>query len=64
MSQQITRARCTWAANELNIPYHDEEWGVPVHDEHKWFEFLTLEGAGRIELGYDFEKARAVSGSV
>src|SRR6267143_6712767 len=37
--------RCPWAANELNIPYHDEEWGVPVHDEHKWFEFLILEGA-------------------
>jgi DNA-3-methyladenine glycosylase I len=43
--QAITRVRCTWAANELNIPYHDEEWGVPVHDEHKWFEFLILEGA-------------------
>jgi DNA-3-methyladenine glycosylase I len=37
--------RCHWAQNELNIPYHDEEWGVPVHDEHKWFEFLVLEGA-------------------
>ena len=37
--------RCHWAANELNIPYHDEEWGVPVHDEHKLFEFLILEGA-------------------
>jgi DNA-3-methyladenine glycosylase I len=37
--------RCRWAANELNIPYHDEEWGVPVHDEKKWFEFLILEGA-------------------
>src|SRR3981189_2254567 len=37
--------RCTWAANELNIPYHDQEWGVPVHDEHTWFEFLILEGA-------------------
>src|SRR5229473_3382251 len=44
-SQQITRVRCTWAANELNIPYHDEEWGVPAHDERKWFEFLILEGA-------------------
>jgi len=44
-SQQITRVRCTWAASELNIPYHDEEWGVPVHDERKWFEFLILEGA-------------------
>jgi len=37
--------RCHWARNELNLPYHDEEWGVPVHDEHKWFEFLILEGA-------------------
>jgi len=37
--------RCHWAQSELNIPYHDEEWGVPVHDEKKWFEFLTLEGA-------------------
>lgn len=38
-------ARCSWATNELNIPYHDQEWGVPVHDERKWFEFLILEGA-------------------
>src|SRR5437762_6749449 len=37
--------RCTWAANELNIPYHDKEWGVPVHDDRRWFEFLILEGA-------------------
>jgi DNA-3-methyladenine glycosylase I len=37
--------RCHWAANEFNIPYHDEEWGVPVHDDCTWFEFLTLEGA-------------------
>ena len=37
--------RCRWAGNPLNIPYHDEEWGVPVHDERKWFEFLILEGA-------------------
>jgi len=37
--------RCHWAKNELNIPYHDEEWGVPVHEERKWFEFLILEGA-------------------
>jgi DNA-3-methyladenine glycosylase I len=43
--QKISMVRCTWAANELNISYHDEEWGVPVHDEHKWFEFLILEGA-------------------
>jgi DNA-3-methyladenine glycosylase I len=37
--------RCRWAGNAVNIPYHDEEWGVPVHDENKWFEFLILEGA-------------------
>jgi DNA-3-methyladenine glycosylase I len=29
----------------VNIAYHDEEWGVPVHNEHTWFEFLILEGA-------------------
>jgi DNA-3-methyladenine glycosylase I len=44
-SRVTNPVRCHWAKNELNIPYHDEEWGVPVHDEHKWFEFLVLEGA-------------------
>jgi len=39
------RIRCTWASNELNTKYHDEEWGVPVHDDREWFEFLILEGA-------------------
>src|SRR5438045_9082003 len=38
-------ARCPWAATEPNITYHDEEWGVPVHDDNKLFEFLILEGA-------------------
>jgi len=37
--------RCAWARNELAIRYHDEEWGVPVHDDRRWFEFITLEGA-------------------
>lgn len=37
--------RCAWARNQLAIRYHDEEWGVPVHDEGTWFEFLILEGA-------------------
>src|SRR6184192_18445 len=37
--------RCPWAATEINIPYHDEEWGVPVHDDRVLFEFLILEGA-------------------
>ena len=38
-------ARCPWAKSELMIAYHDNEWGVPVHDDQLWFEFLTLEGA-------------------
>ena len=37
--------RCSWARSELMIRYHDEEWGVPVHDDSKLFEFLILEGA-------------------
>ena len=37
--------RCTWAKNELAIQYHDEEWGVPLHDDRMLFEFLILEGA-------------------
>ena len=38
-------SRCSWAKNELNIPYHDAEWGVPLHDDRGLFEFLILEGA-------------------
>jgi DNA-3-methyladenine glycosylase I len=37
--------RCSWATNDLLIPYHDQEWGVPVHDDRLLFEFLILEGA-------------------
>lgn len=37
--------RCEWPRNELAIRYHDQEWGVPVHDDRLWFEFLLLEGA-------------------
>ena len=37
--------RCAWATTELGIAYHDAEWGVPVHDDRKLFEFLILEGA-------------------
>jgi len=44
-NRETDLVRCHWAQNELNIPYHDEEWGVPVHEEKKWFEFLILEGA-------------------
>jgi DNA-3-methyladenine glycosylase I len=37
--------RCHWAKGELYNKYHDEEWGVPVHDDQVLFEFLVLEGA-------------------
>ena len=37
--------RCPWATAEPAINYHDEEWGVPVHDDRVLFEFLILEGA-------------------
>jgi DNA-3-methyladenine glycosylase I len=40
-----TKPRCPWARNELSIRYHDEEWGVPAHDDRRLFEFLVLEGA-------------------
>jgi DNA-3-methyladenine glycosylase I len=37
--------RCSWPSSELDIAYHDREWGVPVHDDRVLFEFLILEGA-------------------
>src|SRR4051794_23831238 len=37
--------RCAWPKSDLAIRYHDEEWGVAVHDDRLWFEFLILEGA-------------------
>ena len=37
--------RCFWATTPLSISYHDKEWGVPVHDDTRLFEFLILEGA-------------------
>lgn len=37
--------RCHWATTSLSISYHDEEWGVPLHDDRGLFEFLILEGA-------------------
>ncbi len=40
-----TKTRCPWAANDaLYIKYHDKEWGIPVHNDKKLFEFLLLEG--------------------
>lgn len=43
---RLTMNRCPWCGNdELYVKYHDEEWGVPVHDDRKHFEFLVLESA-------------------
>src|ERR1700741_2597431 len=46
-SASPTLKRCAWvnAENPLMLEYHDSEWGVPVHDDRKHFEFLVLEGA-------------------
>ena len=41
-----TKRRCDWATSDpLSIRYHDKEWGVPLHDDWRLFEFLILEGA-------------------
>src|SRR6266478_5430160 len=40
------KKRCDWSGTDpLYVAYHDEEWGVPLHDDHVLFEFLVLEGA-------------------
>jgi len=43
----MSRSRCAWVPtdDELYVAYHDEEWGVPSHDDHHLFEMITLEGA-------------------
>ncbi len=42
----MTRVRCPWAGDDpLYVRYHDEEWGVPLHDDTRLFEFMVLEGA-------------------
>jgi DNA-3-methyladenine glycosylase I len=41
-----TTTRCPWAnGSDLYVAYHDDEWGVPIHDDLRFFEFLILEGA-------------------
>jgi DNA-3-methyladenine glycosylase I len=47
MTKKKAVGRCDWGTRggELMAAYHDEEWGVPVHDDRKQFEFLTLESA-------------------
>lgn len=46
MPDDVTKKRCAWvSADPLMLQYHDHEWGVPVHDDRKHFEFLVLEAA-------------------
>src|SRR5258708_19317481 len=46
MSKVDAKRRCPWClGSEQYLRYHDEEWGVPVHDDRQLFEFLILEGA-------------------
>lgn len=45
-SRARARRRCFWAeAHPLLTAYHDEEWGVPLHDDHRWYEKIVLDGA-------------------
>ena len=41
----MEKKRCSWPQTDLDIEYHDTEWGVPVHEDRRLFELLTLEGA-------------------
>ena len=45
MAARAPKIRCPWATDGAEMAYHDREWGVPVHDDRKHFEFLVLEGA-------------------
>src|SRR4030042_266163 len=61
--------RCEWAGDDpLMVSYHDEEWGVPVHDDRQLFEFLVLEGAPSVnryrsmsELPSETKESRVMS---
>ena len=56
--------RCFWVdeKSEIYTKYHDEEWGIPKHDDHELFELLILESfqAG-LSCDYDFEKREKIS---
>jgi DNA-3-methyladenine glycosylase I len=45
MPAPVNKRRCGWARDPLSAAYHDREWGVPLHDDRRLFEFLILEGA-------------------
>ena len=56
------KTRCGWAKGDLDILYHDTEWGVPVHDDRVLFEFLTLEGAQAGLENTDFQHHAFLAG--
>jgi DNA-3-methyladenine glycosylase I len=41
----VAKQRCAWARGDLDVAYHDREWGVPIHRDRRLFELLILEGA-------------------
>jgi DNA-3-methyladenine glycosylase I len=41
----VVKQRCAWARGDLDVAYHDREWGVPIHRDRRLFELLILEGA-------------------
>jgi len=43
MTMNDQKSRCAWIADDLMQKYHDEEWGVPLHDDQKLFEFMVLD---------------------
>ena len=45
ITKPVVIRRCSWAKSEPHLTYHDSEWGVPLHDDRRLFEFLVLEGA-------------------
>lgn len=46
MKKSLNKKRCNWClSDDIYIKYHDREWGVPVTDDKKWFEFIILDGA-------------------
>lgn len=45
MNRAVEKRRCPWPESPLSVEYHDQEWGVPLHDDRRLFEFLILEGA-------------------
>jgi DNA-3-methyladenine glycosylase I len=72
---EVVLHRCAWTTTELLMAYHDNEWGVPVHDDRTLFEFLVLEGAqaglrwesilqkrAQYRMAFDHFDARAIAG--